>query len=68
MFLGKKTKNYKELYNVPTFIWANPDKAPRCVEGTEERPSGNSAITKRIVTGVITGIGLIVMGILLSRI
>ncbi|MEE3493603.1 MAG: hypothetical protein VZR06_00485 [Butyrivibrio sp.] len=68
LFLGKKTKNYKELYNVPTFIWANPDKAPRCVEGTEERPLGNSAITKRIVTGVITGIGLIVMGILLSRI
>lgn len=70
LFLGKKakSKNYKELYNVPTFIWADPKKAPRCVEGTEERPSGNSAITKRIVTGVITGIGLIVMGILLSRI
>ena len=70
LFLGKnvKTKNYKELYNVPTFIWANPNKATRCVEGTKEKPFSNSAITKRIVTVVITGLGLVVMGILLSRI
>ena len=70
LFLGKKakSKNYKELYNVPTFIWADPKKAPRCVEGTEEKPSGNSAITKRMVATIIAGIGLIVIGIVFSQI
>ncbi len=53
-------KDYKLRYNVPIYIWANPDKLSLAVEGTSEKPNGKSKKVLKLILIILLELVLII--------
>ncbi|SDB35405.1 Protein of unknown function [Pseudobutyrivibrio sp. YE44] len=59
--------DYEALYNVPTYIWANPAAVPNCVEGSEEKPFGKSKYVRKVFLYLLLEVVLILGSIGLNN-
>ncbi|MCR5415236.1 MAG: DUF1266 domain-containing protein [Pseudobutyrivibrio sp.] len=48
-----KQQDYEARYGVPTYIWADPQNIPFCLEGDTTGPKNLGRFTRNIVTAVI---------------
>ena len=63
-----KQKDYEALYNVPTYIWANPQNSPLCVEGTDTKPLGKGKTIAKLVILAVLEIAIIIGCVFIHRV